>query len=105
MINTKEQEERIAEKIKYLEEALEKAKSLTTKKRKGLPKGSFAFPKQRKMPLSDASRVRNAAARFNQVEGVSEAEKRTAYRKILAAGKKFGVDLTGFKKKYGPRYG
>jgi hypothetical protein len=36
----------------------------------------FAFPKQRKEPLENASHVRNAAARFKQVKGVTEAERR-----------------------------
>ena len=29
----------------------------------------FAFPDQQKEPLTDASHVRNAIARFDQVEG------------------------------------
>ena len=33
-----------------------------------IPVTKFAFPKQRKEPLENASHVRNAAARFNQVE-------------------------------------
>jgi hypothetical protein len=37
----------------------------------------FAFPKQRKEPLENASHVRNAVARFNQVKGVTEAERCT----------------------------
>ena len=36
-----------------------------------IPATKFAFPKQRKEPLENASHVRNAAARFNQVQGVS----------------------------------
>jgi hypothetical protein len=40
----------------------------------------FAFPKERKEPLTDASHVRNAIARFNQVEGVSESERDAAWR-------------------------
>ena len=39
--------------------------------RKGLPEGAFAFPKERKLPLEDAGHVRNAIARFDQVERVS----------------------------------
>lgn len=35
----------------------------------------FAFPKQRKEPLHDAAHVRNAVARFNQVEGVTDEER------------------------------
>jgi hypothetical protein len=38
-----------------------------------LPDSVFAFPRQRKEPLTDADHVRNALARFDQVEGVSDA--------------------------------
>jgi hypothetical protein len=40
-----------------------------------LSETQFAFPKQRKEPLENASHVRNAAARFSQVEGVSEEDR------------------------------
>lgn len=53
----------------------------------------FAFPKQRKEPLEDASHVRNAVARFNQVEGVTDAERDEAWTRIRAAAKKFDVEL------------
>ncbi|WP_133478218.1 DUF6582 domain-containing protein [Cognatilysobacter segetis] len=53
----------------------------------------FAFPKQRKEPLEDAEHVRNAVARFDQVEGVSDAERDDAWDRIQRAAKKFGVDL------------
>ena len=53
----------------------------------------FAFPKQRKEPLEDASHVRNAVARFDQVEDVSDDERDQAWRRIKAAAKKFGVAL------------
>ena len=66
---------------------------LNAKKRDSLPANSFAFPKQRKMPLNDASHVRNALARFNQVEGVTESEKAAAKKKIEAAASKDGVNL------------
>ena len=58
-----------------------------------LPAREFAFPKQRKEPLEDARHVRNAVARFDQVEGVSDAERDEAWTRIQAAAKKFGVDL------------
>ena len=58
-----------------------------------LSETQFAFPKQRKEPLENASHVRNAAARFNQVEGVSEEDRREAWKRIEAAAKKFGVEL------------
>jgi hypothetical protein len=58
-----------------------------------LERRQFAFPKQRKEPLEDASHVRNAVARFDQVEGVSDAERDEAWKRIRAAAKKFGVKL------------
>ena len=67
---------------------------LNAKKRDKLPDKTFAFPKERKMPLNDASHVRNAAARFNQVEGVTAAEKKTAKNKIERAAKREGVHLS-----------
>jgi hypothetical protein len=66
---------------------------LTTSTRKRIPTTKFAFPKQRKEPLENASHVRNAAARFNQVEGVTEAERREAWKRIQAAAKRYGVEL------------
>lgn len=53
----------------------------------------FAFPKQRKEPLEDATHVRNANARFDQVEDVSDSERDEAWKRIQAAAKKFGVQL------------
>jgi hypothetical protein len=67
---------------------------LSSKKRKKLPDSAFAFPEERKAPLTDASHVRNAAARFNQVEGVSKEEKEKAKGRIKKAAKKFDVELS-----------
>lgn len=53
----------------------------------------YAFPKQRKEPLENASHVRNAVARFNQVEDVSDSERDEAWTRIEAAAKKHGVEL------------
>jgi hypothetical protein len=53
----------------------------------------FAFPKQRKEPLEDAKHVRNAIARFNQVEGVTDGERDEAWARIRAAAKKFDVEM------------
>ena len=66
---------------------------LDADRRNDLNKGEFAFPKQRKEPLEDASHVRNAVARFDQVEGVSDAERDAAWKRIRSAAKKFGVKL------------
>jgi hypothetical protein len=59
-----------------------------------MPTGSFAFPKERKEPLSDAAHVRNAIARFDQVEGVSDSERDAAWRRIRTAARKFGVEVS-----------
>ena len=66
---------------------------LDADKRNELERGQFAFPKQRKEPLENASHVRNAIARFNQVEGVSDSERDEAWKHITAAAKKFGVEV------------
>jgi len=66
---------------------------LTTKEREKLAKGSFAFPEERKEPLENASHVRNAIARFNQVKGVSDDERDAAWKRIKAAAKKHGVEV------------
>lgn len=59
-----------------------------------LPDSVFAFPKQRKEPLTDASHVRNAVARFDQVIGVSEEDRDLAFANIEKAAKYYGVDLS-----------
>jgi hypothetical protein len=59
-----------------------------------LADSEFAFPKERKEPLTDARHVRNAVARFGQVEGVSDAERDRAWQRILAAAKRYGVDVS-----------
>ena len=66
---------------------------ISTETRKSIPGETFAFPKERKEPLENAAHVRNAIARFNQVEGVSEAEKDAAWTRIKTAAKKFGVEM------------
>jgi hypothetical protein len=53
----------------------------------------FAFPKQRREPLIDADHVRNALARFDQVEGVSDADRDLAFANINAAAQYYGVDV------------
>ncbi|HEY5163859.1 MAG TPA: DUF6582 domain-containing protein, partial [Terriglobales bacterium] len=66
---------------------------LTKPARDRISATKFAFPKQRKEPLENASHVRNAAARFNQVTGVTEAERRAAWKRIQSAAKRYGVEL------------
>lgn len=66
---------------------------LQERQRDNLDEDKFAFPKQRKEPLNDASHVRNAIARFDQVEGVSDAERDEAWSRIKRAAKKHGVEI------------
>ena len=66
---------------------------LSTAEQNRLPDRAFAFQKQRKEPLTDARHVRNAIARFDQVEGVTNSDRDKAWRRILAAAKKFDVDV------------
>src|SRR5450759_702499 len=66
---------------------------LTKPARDRISATKFAFPKQRKEPLENASHVRNAVARFNQVKGVTEAERRAAWKRIQSAAKRYGVEL------------
>jgi len=67
---------------------------MSTAKKDKLADQKFAFPKERKEPLTDARHVRNAIARFDQVEGVSDAERDRAWKRILAAADRFGVEVT-----------
>jgi hypothetical protein len=59
-----------------------------------LPDSSFAFPRERKEPLMDARHVRNAIARFDQVEGVSNQERDEAWSRIVDAAARFDVEVS-----------
>jgi hypothetical protein len=61
--------------------------------REKLPESAYAFPRERKEPLIDASHVQNAIARFDQVQGVSDEERDEAWKRIQKAAKKFDVSL------------
>jgi len=71
-----------------------RSRGLTTAQVNDLPDSAFAFTKQRKEPLIDAKHVRNAVARFDQVEGVSNADRDRAWKRIRAAARKFDVEIT-----------
>jgi hypothetical protein len=66
---------------------------LSEKQRDRLDEDHFAFPKQRKEPLNNATHVRNAMARFNQVKGVSDDDRDEAWSRIKRAAKKHGVEV------------
>jgi hypothetical protein len=64
---------------------------LTT--RSDLPDNVYAFPEKRKEPLTDADHVRNALARFDQVEGVTDDERDLAFANIKAAARHYHVTV------------
>jgi len=67
---------------------------LSEQQRDHIDSDKYAFPKERKEPIHDASHVRNAIARFNQVEGVSDDERDAAWRRIKRAADKHGVEVS-----------
>jgi len=67
---------------------------LSEKQRDSLDDDKFAFPKERKEPIEDADHVRNAIARFDQVEGVSDDERDAAWKRIKKAADKYGVEVS-----------
>ena len=66
---------------------------LNTKERRELPDSVYAFPKQRKEPLTDASHIKNALARFDQVEGVSDEDRDLAFANIKKAAQHYGIEV------------
>ena len=70
------------------------SEGLSTAEKDELDDQEFAFPAERKEPLTDARHVRTAIARFDQVEGVSDAERDRAWQRILAAADRYGVEVS-----------
>jgi uncharacterized protein DUF6582 len=66
---------------------------LTEKDKEKLPESAFAFPKERKEPLVDATHVREAIARFDQVQDVTNKERDEAWKRIKKAAEKFNIEL------------
>ncbi|MEU7866543.1 DUF6582 domain-containing protein [Dactylosporangium sp. NPDC049140] len=62
--------------------------------RNSMSDSTFAFPRLRKEPLNDASHVRNAIARFDQVRDASDEERAEAFKRIKRAAKRHGVEMT-----------
>lgn len=59
-----------------------------------LPNSVYAFPKQRKEPLTDARHVRNAVARFDQVTDASAKDRALAFDNIKKAARHYGVNIS-----------
>lgn len=66
---------------------------LDAAERTSLPDSSFAFPFSRKEPMTDAQHVRNAIARFDQVQDVCDAEREVAFANIQKAAKYYGIEM------------
>jgi class 3 adenylate cyclase len=72
---------------------------LTAKERARLPDRAFAYidsAGRRRLPIHDASHVRNALARFNQVVFEDDGERDRARTRLLNAAKKHGIMPIGF---------
>lgn len=71
----------------------QRSQGMSTAQQNRLSEKEFAFEQQRKEPIHDAKHVRNAIARFDQVEGVSDADRDKAWARIKRAAKKYDVKV------------
>ena len=70
---------------------------LTEKKRDKLRSNQFAYVDKgggEHLPINDESHIRNAMARWNQTEFDSKADKEQARKKIVAAAKRHGIEVS-----------
>jgi class 3 adenylate cyclase len=73
--------------------------TLTAKQRAALPDSAFAYidsSGKRRLPIHDASHVRNALARFGQVAFEDDAARDRARSRLLRAAQKHGIMPIGF---------
>jgi acyl-CoA reductase-like NAD-dependent aldehyde dehydrogenase len=70
------------------------SRDLDAADRNAMTDGQYAFPRERKEPLNDASHVRNAIARFDQVRDVTDEERAEAFRRIKRAADRFGIEMS-----------
>ena len=74
---------------------------LDAQDRDNLRKNQFAYVDRdggEHLPINDASHVRNAMARFNQTDFESQAAKEEARKKILAAAKRYDIEVDEYSK-------
>jgi class 3 adenylate cyclase len=72
---------------------------LDARKRASLPNRAFAYIDsrgRRRLPINDEAHVRNALARFNQVDFEDEPARERARKRLLNAAKKYGIVPIGF---------
>ena len=73
--------------------------TLSATARARLPDSSFAYidsQGRRRLPINDISHVRNALARFDQVDFEDDAARERARERLLRAAKKYGIVPLGF---------
>jgi hypothetical protein len=69
---------------------------LTPQERDRLRDSSFAYIDRdggRHLPIHDADHVRNAISRFNQTDFQSKTARNSAARRILAAAKRYDIEV------------
>src|SRR6266542_994257 len=72
---------------------------LSASERARLPASAFAYidaSGRRRLPIHDASHVRNALSRFDQTAFESDAAREKARQRLLAAAKRYGIVPIGF---------
>ena len=70
---------------------------LDTKDRNKLSKGQFAYVDRdggEHLPINDEAHIRNAMARWNQTDFESKTAKESARKKIVAAAKEHGIEVS-----------
>jgi hypothetical protein len=97
-MSTAKQKEAARENLKKARAAQQSGKrrakgGLSTAEQNDLPDSAFAFAEARKEPLVDAKHVRNAIARFDQVEDVTDAERDRAWNRIRKAAAKYDIEV------------
>ncbi len=66
---------------------------LDAAERRDLPDSAYALPAQRKLPITDAAHVRAALARFDQVQGIDDADRELAFANLRVAAAHYGVEI------------
>jgi hypothetical protein len=70
---------------------------LTAEQRERIPRDKFAYVDSEggeHLPIHDEAHVRNAIARWNQTHFESKARKEAARKKILAAARRFEIEVS-----------
>jgi hypothetical protein len=67
---------------------------LSEAKERDLPDSAFAFPSQRKGPLTGAAHVRDAIAHFGEFNDVPDEDRDLAFENIRKAAEHYHVDMT-----------